>query len=123
MLKGYIVPLSPLGKANVVAAPPWHYSCGVIALEFPRFAVSERDAPAVDELVTSLTDNLRVVEMWTDEADVHLPEVAGEEMHMLAPVRTGLGIRSSTSCSVSDLRTLEKAAARCAFSPVPRRSS
>ena len=34
MLKGYTVPLSPLGKANLVAAPPWHYSGDVIALEF-----------------------------------------------------------------------------------------
>ena len=34
MLKGYTVPLSPLGQANLVAAPPWHYSGDVIALEF-----------------------------------------------------------------------------------------
>jgi len=34
MLKGYTVPLSPLGRANLVAAPPWHYSGDVIALEF-----------------------------------------------------------------------------------------
>jgi hypothetical protein len=34
MLKGYTVPLSPFGKANLVAAPPWHYSGDVIALEF-----------------------------------------------------------------------------------------
>ncbi len=34
MLKGYTVPLSPLGKANLVAAPPWHYSGDVIAMEF-----------------------------------------------------------------------------------------
>src|SRR5882757_3580602 len=34
MLKGYTVPLSPLGKANLVAALPWHYSGDVIALEF-----------------------------------------------------------------------------------------
>jgi acetoacetate decarboxylase len=34
MLKGYTVPLSPLGKANLVAAPPWQYSGDVIALEF-----------------------------------------------------------------------------------------
>ncbi len=34
MLKGFTVPLSPLGKANLVAAPPWHYSGDVIAIEF-----------------------------------------------------------------------------------------
>jgi hypothetical protein len=34
MLQGFCLPLSPLGKANVVGAPPWHYSGDVIALEF-----------------------------------------------------------------------------------------
>jgi acetoacetate decarboxylase len=34
MLKGYPLPLSPLGKAHLVAAPPWHCSGDVIALEF-----------------------------------------------------------------------------------------
>jgi len=34
MLQGFSLPLSPLGKANVVGAPPWHYSGDVIALEF-----------------------------------------------------------------------------------------
>jgi hypothetical protein len=74
---------------------------------FPRLAASEQDHPAVNELVMSLTDNFRVVEMWTGEGDVHLPEVAGEEMHALAPVRMGLGFRCSMSYSVTDLKTLE----------------
>jgi acetoacetate decarboxylase len=34
MLQGFSLPLSPLGKANVVGAPPWHYSGDVIALVF-----------------------------------------------------------------------------------------
>ena len=34
MLKGYSVPLSPLGKANLAAKPPWHYSSDVVAAEF-----------------------------------------------------------------------------------------
>ena len=34
MLKGYTVPLSPRGEANLVSAPPWHCSGDVIALEF-----------------------------------------------------------------------------------------
>ena len=75
---------------------------------FPRLAASEQDKPAVNELAMSITDNLRIVEMWTGEGDVRLPEVAGEEMHMLAPVRTGLGFRCSMSYSVTDLRTLEQ---------------
>jgi hypothetical protein len=77
---------------------------------FPRLAADEQDKPAVNELVMSLTDDFRVVEMWTGEGELRLPEVAGEEMHMLAPVRMGLGFRCSMSYSVTDLRTLEKAA-------------
>ena len=77
---------------------------------FPRLAAGEQDKPAVNELVMSITDDLRIVEMWTGPGEIHLPEVAGEEMHMLAPVRTGLGFRCSMSYSVTDLRTLEQVA-------------
>jgi acetoacetate decarboxylase len=77
---------------------------------FPRLAAAEQDKPAVNELVMSLTDDFHVVELWTGEGEIRLPEVAGEEMHMLAPVRTGLGFRCSMSYSVTDLRTLETAA-------------
>ena len=77
---------------------------------FPRLTAGEQDKPAVNELVMSITDDLRVVEMWTGTGEVHLPEVAGEEMHMLAPVRTGLGFRCSMSYSVTDLRLLEQEA-------------
>jgi len=34
MLKGYTTPLTPRGQANVVSAPPWHYSGDIIAIEF-----------------------------------------------------------------------------------------
>jgi hypothetical protein len=75
---------------------------------FPRLAAGERDNPAVNELVMSLTDTLQIVEMWTGSAEMHLPEVAGEEMHMLAPVRIGRGFRCGMSYSVTDLKTLEQ---------------
>ena len=77
---------------------------------FPRLTAGEHDKPAVNELVMSVTDNLRIVDLWTGEGEVRLPEVAGEEMHMLAPVRTGLGFRCSMSYSVTDLRILEQGA-------------
>ena len=76
---------------------------------FPRLAAGEHDKPAVNELALSITDDLRIVDMWTGAAEVRMPEVAGEEMHMLAPVRTGLGFRCSMSYSVTDLRTLGQA--------------
>ena len=34
MFEGLHRPSFALGKANLVAAPPWHYSSDVIALEF-----------------------------------------------------------------------------------------
>lgn len=34
MLHGFTLPLSPLGKANIVGAPPWHCSGDAIAIEF-----------------------------------------------------------------------------------------
>ena len=73
---------------------------------FPRLVAGQQDKPAVNELAMSITDDLRIVEMWTGEGEIRMPEVAGEELHMLAPVRTGLGFRCSMSYSVTDLRIL-----------------
>jgi acetoacetate decarboxylase len=75
---------------------------------FPRLAAGEQDKPAVNELVMSITDDLKIVDMWTGEGEIRLPKVDGEEMHMLAPVRAGLGFRCSMSYSVTDLKTLEQ---------------
>ena len=74
---------------------------------FPRLEAKFQQSPAVNELVMSLTDDLKIVDLWTGQADIRMPEVAGEELHALAPVRTGLGFRCSMSYSVTDLKTLE----------------
>jgi hypothetical protein len=34
VLKGYSIPLSPLGEANHAGNPPWHYSSDILAAEF-----------------------------------------------------------------------------------------
>src|ERR1700684_2613202 len=34
MLKGYTVPLSPHGIANLAAKPPWHYAGAIVGAEF-----------------------------------------------------------------------------------------
>lgn len=34
MLKGYTVPLSPKGEANIVPEPPWHYAGDIVGAEF-----------------------------------------------------------------------------------------
>jgi hypothetical protein len=75
---------------------------------FPQLAADKQDKPAVNDLVLSVTDNLKIVEMWTGDGELSMPEHPGEEMHMLAPVRAGLGFRCSMAYSVTDLRTLER---------------
>ncbi len=34
MLKGYSTPLSPLGRANLVPAPPWHYAGQLLVIDY-----------------------------------------------------------------------------------------
>ena len=78
---------------------------------FPRLDGKAYDTPAVDQLTLSLTDDLHLVDLWAGDAEVRLPEVRGEEMHALAPIRTGRGFRFGMSYSVTDLRILEDYAA------------
>jgi len=75
---------------------------------FPQLAAELQDKPAVNELVLSVTDDLKIVDLWTGSAEVRMPEVAGEELHALAPRRVGLGFRCSMAYSVTDLKTLER---------------
>jgi hypothetical protein len=78
---------------------------------FPRLDGKAYDKPAVDQLTLSLTDNLHIVDLWSGEAEVRLPEVRGEELHALAPVRVGRGFRFGMSYTVTDLRILKNYAA------------
>ena len=74
---------------------------------FPQLAAGGQDKPPVDELTMSLTDNLAIVDVWTGAAELKLPEVAGEDMHLIAPLRVGRGYRLGMSYSVTDLRILK----------------
>jgi acetoacetate decarboxylase len=78
---------------------------------FPRLDGKAYDRPAVNQLTLSLTDNLHIVDLWAGEADVRLPEVRGEELHALTPIRVGRGFRFGMSYTVTDLRILEDYAA------------
>jgi len=55
----------------------------------------------------SLTDNLAIVDVWAGSAELRMPEVQGEEMHLIAPLRVGRGYRLGMSYSVTDLRILK----------------
>lgn len=74
---------------------------------FPQLVAGRQDRPAVDELTLSLTDNLAIVDVWAGSAELSIPEVHGEDMHRIAPLRVGRGYRLSMAYSVTDLRILK----------------
>jgi len=73
---------------------------------FPQLVAGLQDVPAVDQLTLSLVDNPMIVDLWAGSAELIVPEVAGEEVHHLAPVRVGRGFKFGMSYSVTDLRIL-----------------
>lgn len=74
---------------------------------FPRLQKEMRGAPAVHELVLSLTENLRMVDLWIGDADLSIFEARAEEMHSLAPLRVGSGFRFSIAYSITDTQVLQ----------------
>jgi hypothetical protein len=74
---------------------------------FPQLTAGRQDKPAVDELTMSLTDDLAIVDVWAGSAELKIPEVDGEDMHLLAPLRVGRGYRLGMAYSVTDLRILK----------------
>jgi len=74
---------------------------------FPQLAAAGQLKPPVNELTMSLTDNLAIVDVWAGPAELRMPEVQGEEMHLIAPLRVGRGYRLGMAYSVTDLRILK----------------
>jgi len=74
---------------------------------FPQLAAGHHTKPPVDELTMSLTDELAIVDVWAGSAELRIPEVQGEDMHMIAPRRVGRGYRLGMAYSVTDLRILK----------------
>jgi hypothetical protein len=74
---------------------------------FPQLAVAGQPKPPANELTMSLTDNLAIVDVWAGSAELRMPEVQGEEMHLIAPLRVGRGDRLGMAYSVTDLRILK----------------
>jgi acetoacetate decarboxylase len=73
---------------------------------FPQLAADRWAKAPVDELTMSLTDDLAIVDVWAASAELRIPEVQGEDMHMIAPRRVGRGYRLGMAYSVTDLRIL-----------------
>jgi acetoacetate decarboxylase len=78
---------------------------------FPQLAKAGQTKPPVDELTLSLTDDLAIVDVWAGSAELAIPEVQGEDVHSIAPLRIGRGYRLGMSYSVTDLRILKNYAA------------
>jgi acetoacetate decarboxylase len=78
---------------------------------FPQLVAGRQQKPAVDELTLSLTDNLAIVDVWAGSAELQIPEVRGEDLHPIAPLRVGRGYRLGMAYSVTDLRILKDYAA------------
>ena len=74
---------------------------------FPQLEAAHQTKPAVDELTMSLTDDLKIVDAWAGSAELTIPEVRGEDMHSLAPLRIGRGFRLGMAYTVTDLRILK----------------
>jgi acetoacetate decarboxylase len=74
---------------------------------FPQLAAGGQHKPPVDELTLSLTDNLAIVDVWAGAAELQIPDVRGEDMHLIAPLRVGRGYRLGMAYSVTDLRILK----------------
>jgi acetoacetate decarboxylase len=74
---------------------------------FPQLAANHWAKPPVDELTMSLTDDLAIVDVWAASAELRIPEVQGEDMHMITPRRVGRGYRLGMAYSVTDLRILK----------------
>ena len=47
------------------------------------------------------------MDVWAGKAELRIPEVPGEDMHFIAPMRVGRGYRLGMSYSVTDLRVLK----------------
>ena len=74
---------------------------------FPQLAADRQSRPPVDELTMSLTDNLAIVNVWGGSAELRIPEVQGEDMHLIAPLRVGRGYRLGMAYTVNDLQILK----------------
>ena len=93
---------APLTDTSALAGRPT-----VNLRHFPRLAAGEQDKPAVHELVMAVFDDPVISDAWTGTSELDFPEASGEELHDLAPARTGAGYWCELSYTVTDLRTLQ----------------
>jgi acetoacetate decarboxylase len=61
----------------------------------------------VHELVMALFDDETIANAWTGTSELDFPQVPGEELYDLAPVRSGAGFHYELAYTVTDLSTLQ----------------
>ncbi|TXL92531.1 acetoacetate decarboxylase [Streptomyces sp. IB2014 016-6] len=81
MMRGYTLPLSPRGTANIASAPPWHYAGEVVAAEFWADA-DAATAVLPDGLSLDPKSNGRTVALFFDW------QFSGEHDEYLEPARS-----------------------------------
>lgn len=74
---------------------------------FPRLQVGFHEKPAIQELAITKLENVRIEQAWEGASELALPKCDGEEMHDLAPVRSGTETRMSLAYTVNDLRIID----------------
>jgi hypothetical protein len=73
---------------------------------FPRVSIGGHERPAVDELVLCVMKNASTTNIWIGEGLLAFPEIYGEELDILAPIKVGRGVRFSYSYSVTGCKVL-----------------
>jgi len=72
----------------------------------PRVTAGKHHEPAVNELVMSVLDDLKIENAWAGKGRLTLPDARGEEIADLAPERIGRRFRAALSYTVKDLPVL-----------------
>ena len=73
---------------------------------FPQISADGSAMPTIDELVRCALENVSLTNIWVGEGLLAFPEVYGEELEVLAPIRVGRGARFSFSYSISGCNVL-----------------
>jgi hypothetical protein len=73
---------------------------------FPRLCAGMHDQPAVDEFARWRARDVAFTSIWIGDAELVFPEVYGEELEMLGPLKVGCGFRCSFSHWISEIETL-----------------
>lgn len=73
---------------------------------FPQVSEGGSKGPVIDEIVRSVIENVSQTNIWVGDGELAFPEVFGEELDILAPIRVERGAHFSFSYSTSGYKVL-----------------